>query len=54
MSVTQYGVNHALSNKLWAKKLNVEALKDTYFGQFMGEGSFVHSRSAVISGVKMK
>ena len=39
MSVTQYGVNHALSNKLWAKKLNVEALKDTYFGKFMGEGA---------------
>ena len=39
MSVTQYGVNHALSNKLWAKKLNVEALKETYFGKFMGEGA---------------
>jgi hypothetical protein len=30
---------HALSNKLWAKKLNVEALKETYFGKFMGEES---------------
>ncbi|KRR21906.1 N4-gp56 family major capsid protein [Bradyrhizobium retamae] len=39
MSVTSYGVNDALSNKLWAKKLNVEALKETYFGRFMGEGS---------------
>lgn len=39
MSVTSYGVNNALSNKLWAKKLNVEALKETYFGKFMGEGS---------------
>src|SRR5215469_16230032 len=39
MSVTTYGVNNALSNKLWAKKLNVEALKETYFGRFMGEGS---------------
>lgn len=39
MSVTTYGVNDALSNKLWAKKLNVEALKTTYFGKFMGEGS---------------
>ena len=39
MSVTTYGVNDALSNKLWAKKLNVEALKETYFGRFMGEGS---------------
>ncbi|MCA6114250.1 N4-gp56 family major capsid protein [Bradyrhizobium sp. WSM 1738] len=39
MSVTSYGVNDALSNKLWAKKLNLEALKQTYFGRFMGEGS---------------
>lgn len=39
MSVTTYGVNDALSNKLWAKKLNVEALKATYFGKFMGEGA---------------
>jgi len=39
MSVTSYGVNDTLSNKLWAKKLNVEALKATYFGKFMGEGS---------------
>lgn len=39
MSVVNYGVNDALSNKLWAKKLNVEALKETYFGRFMGEGS---------------
>jgi N4-gp56 family major capsid protein len=40
MSTTSYGVNHALSNKLWAKKLNVEALKDTYFGKFMGESAW--------------
>lgn len=39
MSATSYGVNDTLSNKLWAKKLNVEALKETYFGRFMGEGS---------------
>lgn len=39
MSVTTYGVNDALSNKLWAKKLNAEALKETYFGKFMGEGA---------------
>src|SRR6266403_5790318 len=53
MSVTTYGVNDTLSNKLWAKKLNVEALKQTYFGKFMGEGSdnmiqlkMEHSQSA--------
>jgi len=39
MSLTTFGVNDTLSNKLWAKKLNVEALKTTYFGKFMGEGS---------------
>lgn len=39
MSVTTYGVNNPLSNRLWAKKLNVEALKETYFGRFMGEES---------------
>ena len=39
MSVTAFGVNDALSNKLWAKKLNVEMLKQTYFGKFMGEGA---------------
>lgn len=39
MSVQTFAVNNALSNKLWAKKLNAEALKETYFGRFMGEGS---------------
>ncbi|MGY4308338.1 hypothetical protein ACVIJ6_005581 [Bradyrhizobium sp. USDA 4369] len=35
MSVTQYAVNNPLSNKLWAKKLNVEALKETYSGTYV-------------------
>jgi N4-gp56 family major capsid protein len=39
MSTTSYGVNDSLSNKLWAKKLAAEALKETYFGKFMGPGS---------------
>jgi N4-gp56 family major capsid protein len=39
MSTTTYGVNDSLSNKLWAKKLAAEALKETYFGKFMGTGS---------------
>lgn len=39
MSTTAFAVNDPLSNKLWAKKLNVEALKTTYFGKFMGEES---------------
>jgi N4-gp56 family major capsid protein len=36
---TAYGLNHALAVKLWSKKLFHEALKSTFFGQFMGEGS---------------
>jgi N4-gp56 family major capsid protein len=39
MAVKGYAVNDNLSNKLWAKKLNSEALKPTYFGKFMGEGA---------------
>jgi len=39
MASTSYGVNDTLSNKLWAKKLSAEALKETYFGKFMGTGS---------------
>jgi len=39
MASTSYGVNDSLSNKLWAKKLAHEALKETYFGKFMGPGS---------------
>ena len=39
MASTTYGVNGSLSNKLWAKKLAAEALKETDFGKFMGTGS---------------
>lgn len=39
MSGTTYGVNDTLSNKLWAKKLNAEMLKTTWFGKFMGADS---------------
>lgn len=39
MATTTFGVNDALSNKLWAKKLSAEALKETYFGRFMSESS---------------
>ena len=39
MASTSYGVNDSLSNKLWAKKLSAEALKETYFGKFMGASS---------------
>jgi len=39
MATTAYGVNHPLSNKLWAKKLFREALKECWMEKFIGEGS---------------
>lgn len=36
MAVTSYGVNDPLAVKLWQKKLNVEVLKATWLGKFMG------------------
>jgi len=47
MATTSYGVNDSLSNKLWAKKLSAEALKETYFGKFMGDSSdnMIHMKS---------
>jgi N4-gp56 family major capsid protein len=37
MATTSYGVNHALAVKVWAKKLFVEALKQTRYEQFKGK-----------------
>jgi N4-gp56 family major capsid protein len=64
MASTSYGVNDSLSNKLWAKKLAAEALKETYFGKFMGTGSdsMIHMKSetstnagdAVTFGLRMQ
>ena len=39
MAVTSYGVNDALAVKLWSKELAVEALKKTYFANFIGTGA---------------
>lgn len=39
MSTTDYGLNHPLAVKLWSKDLYEEALKETYFGKFMGTGT---------------
>ena len=39
MATTSYGVNDNLAVKLWAKKLFHEALAQTFFGRYMGEGS---------------
>lgn len=39
MAATEYGINNALSNKLWAKKLAHDAIAETYFKKFMGKSS---------------
>lgn len=39
MATTQYGVNHPLAVKIWAKKLYKEALKETFVSRFMGTGT---------------
>lgn len=39
MAVTSYGVNDPLAVKLWAKKLAVEVLKNTWVTRFMGADS---------------
>ena len=39
MADTTFATGHALAVKLWAKRLEAEMLKKTYFGDFMGEGS---------------
>lgn len=39
MATTAYGTNNALAVKVWAKKLLVEALKQTRYAQFKGSSS---------------
>ena len=39
MATTAYGTNHGLAVKLWSRKLFREALKQTFFSRYMGEGS---------------
>jgi N4-gp56 family major capsid protein len=39
MATTQFGTNHNLAVKLWAKKLFTESLAETYFSRFLGKGS---------------
>lgn len=39
MSTTRYPVNHPLAVKLWSRRLDVEALKETFFAQYMGTGA---------------
>ena len=39
MATTSYGVNDTLAVKLWSKKLFAEVLKESFYGELMGEGS---------------
>ena len=39
MGASSYPLNHPLAVKLWAKKLFQEALKETWFSKFIGEGT---------------
>lgn len=52
MSVTTYGVNDALTVKIWAKKLAVEALKATPIAPLIGESSdsVIHLKSELKKG----
>jgi N4-gp56 family major capsid protein len=52
MATTTYGVNDALTVKLWAKTLAVEALKETYIGRFIGTSpsSLIHMKTELSKG----
>jgi N4-gp56 family major capsid protein len=52
MATTSYGVNDALAVKLWSKELAVEALKKTYFANFVGTGagSLIQQRTETSKG----
>src|SRR5690606_4775908 len=39
MANTEYGVNHPLAVKQWARKLFQDVLKETYIGRFVGTSS---------------
>jgi len=49
MATTAYGVNDALTVKVWAKKLFVEALKATWVGKFIGDSNAVIERKDDLS-----
>jgi hypothetical protein len=52
MATTSYGVNNALAVKTWAKKLFVEALKQTKCSKFIGTtpDSLIQRRTEVSKG----
>ena len=52
MAVSSYGTNHPMAVKVWARKLFVEALKQTKFSRFVGNtpSSCVQRRTEVSKG----
>lgn len=50
MATTDYGVNHPLAVKAWAKMLQAEALKETYIFRFIGEDGLVYEKDEVNKG----
>jgi N4-gp56 family major capsid protein len=49
MANTTFGVNDALTVKVWAKKLFVEALKATWVGKFIGDSNSIVQRKDDLS-----
>lgn len=39
MAVERFGVNNALAVKLWSRRMDVEALKETFYARFIGSSS---------------
>jgi len=39
MAVERFGVNHPLAVKLWSRRMDVEALKETFYARFIGSSS---------------
>lgn len=52
MAVTAFNTNHALTVKVWAKRLFVEALKQTKFSRFLGNSasSLIQRRTELAKG----
>lgn len=52
MAVSSYGTNHPMAVKVWAKKLFVEALKQTKFSRFLGNSpsSLIQRRTELSKG----
>ena len=52
MAATSFGTNHPLTNKLWARKLFHEALKNTIAGKFISGGEGTNSLVSLRTDLK--